>query len=241
MIDVAVTRAHPGVLAKIERRLVFASVIALTRTGQQVRQGLRDHLETAVDRPTPWTIRGVQMTPARPGAPYVEVYTAQGLGRSRGPGKYLPPLERGGQRHHKAFEKSLIAAGIMKGDEYAYPAKGYPLDGYGNIPGRTVVQILSQLQAFGEGGYRANATAATLRRRARKGLGRYFVPQADSYLPRGVYERWGREAIRAVMLFAYSATYKPDLRFVERGYEIARTAYPVEFKRAYSDAVGRLT
>lgn len=237
-MTLTVTRSSPGALRRLGDDLGFATIVALTRTGQRVRDGLVDHMRGAIDRPTPWTLAQLRLWPATKARPFAEVMFRQGAVRAPA-AEALRAMELGVRRYHKRFERVMIGAGVMQADEYAYPAKGYPLDGYGNIPGRTIVQILSQLQAFGEMGYRANATAATLRRRMTKGQGRYFVPQADSALPRGVYERWGVKAIRAVMLFAYSADYRPTLRFKETGYAIARQSYPAEFQRAFADAVRR--
>lgn len=239
-MTIAVSRQNPGALSRLGNELAFASIVALTRTGQRVKDGLVEHMRTAIDRPTPWTLAQLRVWPATKVRPFTEVMFRQGAVRAPA-AEALRALELGGRRGHKRFERVMIGAGIMQPDEYAYPAKGYPLDAYGNIPGRAVVQILSQLQAFGEMGFKANATASTLKRRAKKGQGRYFIPQADSYLPRGVYERWGQKAIRAVILFAHSADYQPTLRFKETGYEIARRTYPGEFQRAYGDAVRRMS
>lgn len=237
----AVTRSNPGALARLAREMSFAAIVATTRTAQRVRELERQRLPSVVDRPTPWTLRGLQVSPATQSRPFAEVRYAPGYGSGIGPGRYLKPLEFGGLRRHKRFEVSLIAAGIMRPAEYAVPGRGYPLDPYGNVPGKTIVQILSQLRAFGEQGYRANASVATLKRRARKGLGRYFVPPADSSLPRGVYERWGRSAVRMVLRFVRQPSYQPALEFKETASDAARAIYPQEWARAYVAAVERIT
>lgn len=236
------SRLSPGVFSRLAGEAEFAGIVAATRTGQAVRDGLVTHMRGAIDRPTPWILQQVKMYPATRQRPHADVFWAYSGGMKTPGQRVLRPLEFGGRRDHKRFEKVLIGAGLMEASEYTFPAHGYPLDAHGNIPAKTIVQILSQLKAFGEMGYRANATAATLSSRAKKGQSRYFIPQEDSYLPRGVYERWGRKAIRAVMLFAYkSADYKPTLRWRETGHALARAAFPGEFERAFRAAVGKVS
>ena len=152
------------------------------------------------------------------------------------PSKYLYAEVQGGPRRAKAFELALRRAGLMEQDEYAVPAIGYKRDAYGNLPGPTIVAILSQLKAFAEVGFKMNETARSRRRkmveRAGKKRQRYFVPAPGSGLRRGVYERVGNR-IRAVLIFVRTPTYRVRFDFGQAAEAKARRVFVPYWEREF--------
>src|SRR3546814_6873764 len=75
----------------------------------------------------------------------------------------------------------------LPGDQYAFPAAGAELDAYGNMSRGQVVRLLSYLQAFGEQGYRANATARSRARTAKvsKASGYKTINGVQYFVSRG--------------------------------------------------------
>jgi hypothetical protein len=70
----------------------------------------------------------------------------------------LTPHIEGKSRRPKYGEYRLRKYGIIAHDEFLVPSRTAPVNQYGNIPGPTMVKILSSLQAFKEGGYKANTS-----------------------------------------------------------------------------------
>ncbi len=173
------------------------------------------------DRPAPLTQRSPLYRRATADNLTAWVYIRDEASGGTAPAKYLMPQVMGGPRGAKRFEVALRAMGIMRSDEFAIPAIGYKRDQYGNVPGATIVRILSQLQAMERfAGFKANETAASRTRNIRAGKARYFVPQETgnraergiSRLPRGIYERSGG-SIRAVFVFVRQPSYRKRYDF----------------------------
>jgi hypothetical protein len=90
-------------------------------------------------------------------------------------------------------------AGIIGTDEYVVPARGFPLDANGNIPGGTLNKILSDLQATREVAARSTTASRARRQRSRSFSKRavYFLahpsrplrPGVPQHLPPGIYQR----------------------------------------------------
>jgi len=190
---------------------------ALNDTAPEAREAERQKIRGVFDRPTPLTERSPLYTRATKERLVVEVFIRDELGRGTPPARYLRPQVEGGGRPHKRFEVALLRMGIMLPGEYALPAAGYRRDQYGNLPGPTIVQMLSQLRAFAEVGFSMNETARS-RKRAKRGRPRYFVPEGVrvergiSRLPRGIYERQGNR-IRAVVVFVRAPSYRKRYDF----------------------------
>ncbi len=163
------------------------------------------------DRPTAFIERSPRLRKATKDDLEAQVFISDDRsGSNLSPQMPLAAEVLGGPRRAKRFEVLLRARGIMRPDEYAIPAIGQVRDAYGNLPGSLIVRMLSQLQAFGEMGFKANETAKSRKRNLKRGVARYFVPsgvrqeRGISRLPRGIYERNGK-SIRAVVIFVSGA------------------------------------
>ncbi len=151
------------------------------------------------------------------------------------PSKVLKAQVLGGARKPKAFELRLRRAGIMREDEFATVAMGFRRNQYGNIPGSTLIAILSQLQAAEQvGGYLANETKFSKARAGGKRTRRYFVPKEGSSLRRGIYMREGKK-VTAVMIFVRQPTYSRRYDFGQAAASKAQRVFAGHFQR-YFDA-----
>lgn len=195
-----------------------------------------DTIKGVFDRPTPFTQKAVvfpasmRATSSRLEA--VVMVRDQASGGTP-PSKYLLAQVTGGGRKAKPFEHRLRRAGIMRMDEYATVAIGYRRNAYGNLPGPTLVAILSQLQAAEQfAGYAMNETRRSRAKAGSKRVRRYFVPPEGSGLPRGVYERVGKR-IKAVLIFVSQPTYRKRYEFGRATINKARRVFPAYWRRHF--------
>lgn len=180
----------------------------------------QDKIRGVFDRPTPLTQKSVLYRRATNETLTAWVFIRDEASGGTAPSKYLMPQVLGGPRGAKRFEAALRAMGVMAADEFAIPAAGYKRDAYGNVPGSTIVSILSQLKAHRNVGFMMNETARSKARNVKAGKARYFVPNEASdrrqmgwgKLPRGIYERKGN-AIRAVFVFVRQPKYRKRYDF----------------------------
>lgn len=128
---------------------------------------------------------------------YAGVYFRDWAPKGTPAGRYLHPTIKGVTRPHKGFERALIRAGFMRSDEYATPGRDAPMDAYGNVPGGTIKQMLSQLKAGTPDQWETNRSRKL---KVRKGTGRaylsgrrWFVADGATGMPRGIYYRSGQK------------------------------------------------
>lgn len=187
VIDTSVAQRR---LTKIERdQLPFARLLASNQAAFETMQTMRKSLDLFFDRPTPWLrARTILYQKGTKESPSALLYIPADPDKGAAPTDVLAHHIFGGQRALKRGEKQLVRAGLISTDEIVVPAQGMQLDQYGNVPGRTMVQILSQIRAFTEAGFQANVTARS--RLRNRNTGQYFWSRGD-VLPRGVWKRKG--------------------------------------------------
>lgn len=117
---------------------------ALTRSAQAVRAEQVREMRDVFDRPTPFTLNAVYVRGSQASTLQAEVGIKNDGPRAAA--KWLRWNIFGGSRTLKAFERALVAGGAMRPTDRAVPARFAKLDGFGNIPGSVIVQILSQLR-----------------------------------------------------------------------------------------------
>ena len=201
-------------------RLPRAMMNASNEIGKVINSILRKEISERFDRPTPHTQRAIDWTRATIERPEVRIWVKEDPNKGTPQSRYLDPQMRGGGRRHKRFERALIVKGLMPSNMFAVPAYGAPKDNYGNVSGAYIVRMLSDLQALGENGYRAN------RKGERKGKRRYnywFVVRTTDPpgLPPGVYWSSGAMVPALVFLFVRAPTYRVRYPF----YEIGKRVY----------------
>lgn len=232
----------------VPRQLRFAGVGAINDVLFAARQGLRDEMRRQFQpAPTPYIDRSVLVRKAEKGNLTGEVYIDfWGAGKGVAPEKILAAEVYGGQRRPKRAEVALQRIGVLPRTHGMVPASGAQpyIDGYGNVRGSFLVQIMSYFRAFGEQGYRANMTDKRRRQIARRGRNErgysqirgveYFVSRGRAeatgggswrhghaqHLAAGIWARSGvhGSTVRPVFLFVPLPRYRVRLPF----HDIAR-------------------
>lgn len=231
--------AVQAALTKTEReQLPFATALALTKTAQRVKAGEISVMKRNLDRPTQFTLNSLFVKPATKATQQARVWFKDFAPKGTPAGDYLQPQVQGGQRKLKRHEKALIARGLMKSTQYAVPGAGAKMDQYGNMKRQQYVQMLSQLRAFGEQGYQANATGSKRSTRKRRS-GTYFVATIDG--EQGVWQRVSSafgEGVRPVLLFVdRDPSYRVRFPFFKVAENIVKANYEREFKSALDYAI----
>lgn len=228
-------------------QIPFATALALTRTAQKVHEEIKRKLPSIYDRPTPWTVGGMYVKPARKNALSASVKFKDRSEATKGlpAAEYLQPSVYGVARKPKAFERLLQRAGVLPSGWYAVPSKHVALDSYGNVPRGTVTKILSQLQASRDSAQ--NERASVRRKRNRRQMyGRYFLAypsrEITRHLTPGIYERiGGGMAVRPVFLFVDKPpVYRQQFRFFVEAETIARRIQPDMFREAIAETMATM-
>lgn len=251
-INVDSTRALRKI-ARLDATVRAAAVQALNWTAADAQVEVQNEMRKVFDRPTPYTIRGVGVWRAKAGDLVARVGLKDGAGKGTPASRFLAPQVYGGERGMKRFEKALERIGALPSGWRVVPAQGAQMDAYGNMSRGQIVQILAALQAFGEQGYKANMDAkgrARLARGSKRSYGRvYFVSHGrgwrhgtgswkhgrNQHLPAGVWMRQSGglgTALRPVLIFVKSTTYRPRLSFHKVVTDYARREFGTKFERA---------
>lgn len=191
---------------------------AANATGRYIHAALRSEMTQVFDRPTPWALGGLKFKEATEDKPLVRIWLDEFGDKGIPAARFLQAEIEGGPRRRKRFERALIEAGKMPPTAYAVPGRQAPIDAYGNVPGSFIVRVLSDLQAFGEQGYRAN------RRGKRRGVRKtnyFFIPRPGSGKPPGVYWHMPNGLLGIVFLFVSQAAYRKRFDF----YGVGQRAY----------------
>ncbi len=259
------------VLTDLQReRVPKAAARALNNAAFAYRQAVQAEMQARFDRPTPYTTRGFVIDRAGAAGGAVNPAVGQaGFGRNTanfGPtgSPYLARVRLnsdpnksgltradtighqflGGQSKFSGFERALNRIGALPRGWHVVPGGGAKLNAYGNVSPGLIVQLISYFGAFGEQGYRANATARTKARRADKKRSEagflkingveYFISRGRGeftgrntwksgryqHLPAGIWSRRGTHGaiVAPVFLFVRSTTYRQriDLPAVDR-------------------------
>lgn len=216
-----------------KRKLPQARVIAADRTGRYVYGALRSEMGEVFDRPTPWALGGLRYKAPSLHSPIVNIWLEEAPDKGIPAAKFLSAEITGGPRGVKRFERALQQKGLMPAGSVAVPGAQAPLDAYGNVPASFIVRMLSDLQAFGEQGYRANRKG--LRKGARKS-NYFFVPAKGSHLKPGVYWHMPGGLLGVVFIFVSRAAYRSRYDF----YGVGQRAYQRVAGRFMTEALNEL-
>lgn len=227
-------------ISERQRQIIYAAAVALTETGQDVKEAEIHEMRDVFDRPTPYTLNSVFLRRATKNDLRAVVWLKDQGGEGTPADRYLLPQIKGGVRLLKKFELALRQAGLLPDGMIAVPGSGAKLDQYGNMSRGQIVQILAYFRTFGEVGYRANIDDKGRKRLARGGRKRqgfaYFVGRpGDGKLPLGVWQRFHfavGSAIKPVLLFVNDAHYEPIFDFDFTGRDVVAKRWPVRFRAA---------
>lgn len=228
-------------MALAREQVPFATALALTRTGQDVKRELEAAMPRVFDRPTPYALRGWRLFPARKDKLQAEVAFRSAFGSGSDARDYLGPGIYGGKRVATGLERALRAAGHLPSSWYVVPGQGARLDAFGNVMRSQIIQVLSQLRITLTAGYTRNmswSARKAINAQKRAG-GRFFVlqPGQTKALP-GVYQRefTGRN-ITPVFIFVKQPTYKVRLPMEDIARRVVSERLGPNFDDAWAQAM----
>lgn len=238
--------------AQMTKQFNFATAKALTEVAQLVKVGLESELKSKLDRPTPFTMKSLFIKPAT--RQKLEAFTGlKNASMAKSSGAAADIFKQhffGGARNYKRMEGAFKRNGMLKDGQIIVPGKAAELDAYGNLKKSLIVTLLSYFKAFGEQGYKANATDESKRRRAKftkvkrtsiagkkyKSIGGvvYFYSagpglanKRPQHLPAGIWQKKGIHGVDVspVLLFVKPGVYSQrfDLE------ELAKTTHAKRF------------
>jgi hypothetical protein len=207
-------------LGKVASQLPYVMAVSLTKTAQAAKADLRQEMVRVFDRPTPYTLNSLYIQPATKQRLMSRVYIKDEAGKGNPATKFILPEVEGGKRSLKGFEVALQRRGVLPAGMYCVPGAGVKLDRYGNIPGSTIVQILSYFKAFSEVGFTANITAKGKAKKLKKGTAYFAITKEGGHLAPGIYHRassaWGAP-IKPIIMFVRQPGYRTRFRFYDVG------------------------
>ncbi|BDU72920.1 hypothetical protein [Mesoterricola silvestris] len=222
-----------------KRQVPFALALALTRNAQRGQKVVIRTMSQVFDNPTPRTLQGTRVVPARKNALTAAVLIKDEGAKGTAPEKYLKAEVEGGQRNLKRSERALQFFGKLPAGMQWVVGSGAPIDQYGNLSGGYMTRLLSILQSHIDP--TSNTTSKSARRNAKKERPIYFVGRpGGGRLPFGVYQRfqfmWG-SAIKPILIFTRPTHYKQRLRFKELIQMTVTEDFHEDFRLALADAL----
>lgn len=237
-------RGAQAKLARLGRQVQFATAVALTATAKAAQAKVTEELPRRFDRPNPFTMRAIGITPAKRDALVATVFVKPDQA------KYLGIQEKGGTRKPEP------------GRPINLPVK-LRTDSYGNIPRRFWSQI-DQLRA--RKAYVGSQTYSTKTKRlvSSYGGGIFIANGKDprtKHLPPGIYERpmvgrqragglgtkgklqragergQQRTGLKLLVAVEKRAAYVPRFQFRRTVEEAARQVFGAEFRNALERAL----
>lgn len=228
-IEVKLLDAASKRVSNLPRQLRYAASRAINEVAiQVVRPALQAEMDVSFDRPTPWLKKSIWVDQAKPEALVASIYPQYLGGKSVDPAKVLQAEVVGGGRRNKRAEVAFQRVGILPPGWFMVPSSALlgdssKTDGYGNVRGAFIVQLLSYFNAFSEQGYRANMTdkrrsALAKVKRSKRGFlqvrgVQYFVSKGRGTVGANPAEgRQGREQHLAPGIWSRSGTHGSDLK-----------------------------
>ena len=226
----------------VERQLPFAAARALTQTAKQAQGAVRTAMNEVFDRPTAYTLNSTFVRPATKTRLSAQVKLKDEAAKAIPAAKYLLPQVEGGGRRQKRSEVALASAGILPPGWYLVPGKSVRLDGAGNVPRSIILQIISDLRASPDVGFRSNRlTKREARERGKRFReSRFFVVKPGSKAQPGIYRKidsaFGRAA-QPVFIFTAQPQYARRLNFYAVVERVVRTNFEDNFAVSLADAL----
>lgn len=228
-----------------KRQMPFATMLAINDAMFDVREGWKTDIQSVFQAPVPLTINAVLYKKATKENLTAEIFLRNEATKGTPPSRYLiENIKPEGGREEKPFEYLLRNAGVLGINEYVMPARGFPLDAHGNIPGGILTRILSDLQAQRDKS--ANTTPQSRRRRERRrDIGKravyFYNREKRGNLPRGIYERTRTGfggSIRMVLAIVEGApTYSQRFDAYGIAERIFNKQFPIRFRERLDFAV----
>lgn len=215
-------------------QLKWAAKDALDDTAGDVLAGIHARMDAVFDRPTPFTKRAFVIQKAHTDRLEAVIHE-----RPRHAARdYLKVQEGGGARPTTGLETVLRSRLAYDGTITAVtPAPFAKLNAYGNWDAGERNKVMSELRAQRDAWM--NTTVASRKRKRRKAG--FFVPQADSRLPKGVWMREADGTIYQILRFTRVVPqYQPRLGFYHGADAAFRLRLPVHLRREIETRAARL-
>ena len=208
------------------RQMPFALSRALNATAQDVRAAEVATMSKVFDRPTPYTLNAIAVKPATMRSKIASVEFKEGFAGT--PAKrFLNPQVNGGARSQKSHE--LQIAPLLRGYSYLVPAKGFPLNAYGNVPGGTIRKIISQLKVSKD---QTSNASQSRRSKAKRKAQAFFIPKGG----RVILERKGR-TVTPALIGVRAPRYAKRFPFYETAQQVIAERLDVNFEIALQRAM----
>ena len=172
---ISMTVATPANYAKdILKNEKLALVEGLTQAAFHLRATEKKEIKDSIKNPIARTENSTLFTVDKKALTVDFFINDNAAKRGVSPAQYLAPLIFGTTRKSKAME------GYFGGKYFLVPSPQTKLDAFGNIPGRQVTRMLSDLKAFGEVGSTMNAKGGKRGvKKQKKKDGYFIVPQSQ--------------------------------------------------------------
>lgn len=215
--------AVQAMLAGKAKQVRYAAAVALTRTANAVKAAMPAVLEQQLDRPTPFTKRGLFVRPARKDdlAAVVGFHDIQA--------RYLRRQIEGGTR--QAGPRGIKLPGNIE------------LNTFGNIPKGAIDKLKAAAQSGQISGALRRRLGVGGRRKGQATLQLFFgKPQGRGWekAPVGIYRRVPGNPGKLIPVVVFEDTparYKPRLKFREAAEAIVRREWDQQFAKALADAM----
>lgn len=223
-----------------QRRVAGVAATALTRAAVAGRAAVQRAMESAFDRPTPYTLRSVRYREATPQRLESEVYVSTDKGtRDPSPAVVLKPQVEGGGRGFKGFELALRSLGALPPGWKVMPGQGATLDAYGNVSRGLITRVLAQLRRTMVVGPK---DARRIVKTVVKAGGSFFVVSPGKKMQPGIYRQdiGSRADVSPMFIFVNRAAYRKRLAFDEViRREVARVLPPL-IAQGFGESIGRM-
>ncbi len=217
------------------RQIPFAASQANNPTAQVIKATHQQEMRSVFDRPTPFTINSLQLTPSSKTRLLAKVWFKNPPRFADGSKHYLEPQVYGSiGRPFKGAERLLQRNNWLPQGWYAIPGPSARMDSYGNMSRGQLVQILSALQSLPSG--IGNRPAKYARGRTPKNLPNFVVVPPGSRQKPGVYLKGPNGSFKMVLRFVPMVTYRKRFSFFEIAQDVASREIVKQLDRAMQEA-----
>ncbi len=208
-------------LGEIQRgQIPFATSLAINAVARQAREKMPSVFERAMDRPKPFTTRSSIFTTTA-----TKAHLEATVGIKDKQADYLAALLAGGTRRLKVVEQRFQG-------RFFVPARGAPVDSYGNVTKATQLALLRAATTGGE--WRGKRIVVLHQQQGTRPAGVYAVAK-------GRAARRGSQAMTLLLLFvARSPAYRRTIRFDDEVGAVVKAGWQAAFVAAMARAQGAM-
>jgi hypothetical protein len=217
------TRATLAMLAGMGKQVKYATAVALTRTAKAVKDAMPAALERDLDRPTPFTKRGLFIKPARK-----DDLTAV-VGFMDRQASYLKYQIAGGTRTPGA--RGIKLPGNVQ------------LNSFGNIPKGLIDKLKASAQDGSLGKGLAGKLGVGKRRKGAAPIQLFYgkpTGRGWAKAPMGIWRREPGTPGKLIPVIVFEdrpARYRPRFNMQRVAEDVVRREWDAQFARAFSDAM----